>query len=92
LADKAQISAYVGLNIFFTCIQYDLFYDNMYWYGAIDIQFARYLADRTGIMCFYNLILLWALAGRNDVVIWLTGWSFREYDISSVVVCLQQNP
>lgn len=66
--------------MFLTVIQYDLFYDNMYWYGRIDVQLARYVADRTGIMSFYNMILLWLLAGRNDVVIWLTGWSYREYN------------
>lgn len=50
----------------------------MFWYGREDLQFARYLADRTGIMSFFNMVLLWMLAGRNDVVIWLTGWSFRR--------------
>lgn len=27
-------------------------------------------------MCFWNLPLLWALAGRNNVVLWLTTWSY----------------
>lgn len=30
-------------------------------------------------MAFYNMPLLWILAGRNDVLIWLTGWSYREF-------------
>lgn len=59
------------------CYGYDTFQNNMFWYKAEDMQFARYLADRTGIMSFYNMVLLWLLAGRNDVVIWVTGWSFR---------------
>lgn len=29
-------------------------------------------------MAFYNLPLLWVLGGRNDVFMWITGWSFRE--------------
>ncbi|WWD21807.1 hypothetical protein CI109_106295 [Kwoniella shandongensis] len=41
-------------------------------------QIARYVADRTGIMSFYNMPLLWALAGRNDVLLWLTGWSYNS--------------
>jgi hypothetical protein len=27
-------------------------------------------------MSFYNLVLVWVLAGRNDVFLWVTGWSF----------------
>lgn len=73
-----QIFFYVALNVYFCVIEYDIFYENLYWYAQEDIQIARYLADRTGIMSFYNMVLLWLLAGRNDVVIWLTGWSFRE--------------
>lgn len=29
-------------------------------------------------MSFYNLPLLWVLAGRNDVLLWLTGWSYAS--------------
>lgn len=46
------------------------------WPNHKDEQLARYLADRTGIMSFYNLVLVWVLAGRNDVFLWVTGWSF----------------
>lgn len=42
------------------------------------MQLARYVADRTGIMSFYNLPLLWLLAGRNDFLLWITGWSYRK--------------
>ncbi|BEJ09772.1 hypothetical protein CcaverHIS641_0606870 [Cutaneotrichosporon cavernicola] len=44
--------------------------------GRPDQQLARYVADRTGVMSFYNLPLLFLLAGRNDVLLWLTGWSY----------------
>lgn len=30
-------------------------------------------------MSFYNLPLLWLLAGRNDFLIWITGWSYRAF-------------
>lgn len=49
---------------------------NSSWPGHKD-QLVRYIADRTGIMSFYNLPLLWLLAGRNDVFMWLTGFSYR---------------
>ncbi|TXT08893.1 hypothetical protein VHUM_03021 [Vanrija humicola] len=54
----------------------------MYWPDLpLSFQLWRYVADRTGIMAFYNLPLLWILAGRNDVLIWLTGWTYQSCNI-----------
>ncbi|WWD05749.1 hypothetical protein V865_003832 [Kwoniella europaea PYCC6329] len=75
------IFGYVGLNVIFTVVGYDIFYENVYWYGHRDTQIIRYLSDRTGIMCFYNLPLLWCLAGRNDVILWMTGWSYSTLNL-----------
>lgn len=63
------------------CYGYETFANNMFWPGDESTQFARYFGDRTGIMSFYNMVLLWLLAGRNDVVIWLTGWSFQSLNL-----------
>lgn len=41
----------------------------------------RYVADRTGIISFANLPLLWLFAGRNNIFIWATGWSFSTFNI-----------
>nr|XP_031857867.1 uncharacterized protein CI109_006739 [Kwoniella shandongensis]KAA5524939.1 hypothetical protein CI109_006739 [Kwoniella shandongensis] len=70
------IFAYVAVNFIFSCAVYDIFNENLYYPNAPGEQIARYVADRTGIMSFYNMPLLWALAGRNDVLLWLTGWSY----------------
>lgn len=43
-------------------------------------QLARYVADRAGVLAFCNLTLLWAFAMRNNVLIWLTGWSFATFN------------
>ncbi|KAG5645748.1 hypothetical protein DXG03_005285 [Asterophora parasitica] len=72
---------YVAINTIFTFVGYKLFRDNMFYPGRNDIQFWVYVADRTGIMSFWNLPLLWALGGRNDVLIWLTGWSYQSCNI-----------
>lgn len=32
-------------------------------------------------VCFYNLPWLWIFAGRNNIFIWLTGWSFQTFNI-----------
>jgi hypothetical protein len=72
------IFIYVALNFIWSCTNYELFDDNLFWPGDRRTQLARYIADRTGIMSFYNLPLLWVLAGRNDVLLWLTGWSYAS--------------
>ncbi|KAJ5578796.1 uncharacterized protein N7459_007760 [Penicillium hispanicum] len=41
----------------------------------------RYSADRTGILAFANLPLLWLFGGRNNILIWATGWSFARFNI-----------
>jgi Ferric reductase like transmembrane component len=32
-------------------------------------------------MSFANLILIWVFAGRNNIFIWATGWSFADFNI-----------
>lgn len=32
-------------------------------------------------MAFTNLPLLWLFGGRNNILIWATGWSFATYNI-----------
>lgn len=32
-------------------------------------------------MAFANLPLLWLFGGRNNILIWATGWSFATYNI-----------
>lgn len=41
----------------------------------------RYIADRTGIICYANLPWLWLFSGRNNVFLWATGWSFSTFNI-----------
>ncbi|GMK59041.1 hypothetical protein CspeluHIS016_0700560 [Cutaneotrichosporon spelunceum] len=76
-----MIFIYVGLNVGMGCYGYETFQNNMFWPRDEGTQLARYVGDRTGIMSLYNMVLLWLLAGRNDVVIWLTGWSFQSLNL-----------
>ena len=75
------ISLYLLLNLIFLCIDYDVFAENIYWPGQTDIQLTRYIADRSGILAFAQIPLLIAFAGRNNVLIWLTGWSFSTFNV-----------
>ncbi|WOO85440.1 Ferric/cupric reductase transmembrane component B [Vanrija pseudolonga] len=74
--EAAVVAVYVGFNVVFTFVGYTITAESIFWPGRKDIELIRYVADRTGIMCFWNLPLLWALAGRNNVVLWLTTWSY----------------
>jgi len=43
-------------------------------------QLCRYLSDKTGIMAYANLCLLWLFGGRNNPFIWATGWKFPTFN------------
>ncbi|KAF9884620.1 hypothetical protein FE257_001442 [Aspergillus nanangensis] len=47
----------------------------------ISTQILRYVADRTGIVSFANFPLIWLFAGRNNIFIWATGWSFATFNL-----------
>ncbi|KAF7169015.1 hypothetical protein CNMCM5623_001868 [Aspergillus felis] len=59
---------------------YRTFSDNIYW-PEISAQLLRYVADRTGILSFANIPLLWLFAGRNNIFLWATGWSYSTFNI-----------
>ncbi|KAI9039537.1 ferric reductase family protein [Aspergillus affinis] len=61
-------------------VGYRTFLGNIYW-PDISAQLLRYAADRTGILSFANLPLLWIFAGRNNIFLWATGWSFATFNI-----------
>ncbi|KAJ5826477.1 hypothetical protein N7447_003240 [Penicillium robsamsonii] len=68
------------LSIVLSVVGYRTFPGNIYW-PDIPSQILRYSADRTGIMSFANLPLLWLFGGRNNIFLWATGWSFASFNI-----------
>ncbi|KZF21331.1 hypothetical protein L228DRAFT_170648 [Xylona heveae TC161] len=74
------IVAFVAVNIALVACNYEIFAQNLYW-PKKSLQIWRYLADRTGYLCFGNLPLVWLFASRNNVLLWLTGWSFPTYNM-----------
>jgi hypothetical protein len=58
-----------------------MFEENIYWPGDEPAQISRYIADRSGILAFAQIPLLIAFAGRNNVLIWLTGWSYDTFNV-----------
>ncbi|KAF2502862.1 hypothetical protein BU16DRAFT_554894 [Lophium mytilinum] len=74
------VLSYWAINIIFSCLHYRAFIGNLYW-NNISPQVWRYVADRTGILSYANLPLLWMFSGRNNIFIWATGWSFSTFNI-----------
>ncbi|KAL2402655.1 Ferric/cupric reductase transmembrane component B [Exophiala dermatitidis] len=73
------VASFWIINIVLCCVSYEAFWPNLYYTKAM--QLWRYVADRTGIMSYANLPILWMFSGRNNIFLWLTGWSFSTFNI-----------
>ncbi|KAL4803397.1 ferric reductase like transmembrane component-domain-containing protein [Aspergillus unguis] len=69
-----------GLSIGVCVVGYRLSGDNIYW-PSTTTQLLRYAADRTGILSFANIPLVWLFAGRNNICAWATGWNFATFNV-----------
>ncbi|PYI23140.1 putative plasma membrane ferric-chelate reductase [Aspergillus violaceofuscus CBS 115571] len=78
--DAIVVLLFWALSIAVCTVSYRLIPDNIYWPDK-QSQLLRYAADRTGIMSFANIPLLWLFAGRNNIFIWATGWSFATFNL-----------
>ncbi|VBB88558.1 Conserved hypothetical protein [Yarrowia lipolytica] len=74
------VLGYLIMAFIFLFTQYNLFTPNFYWKAHGD-QLARYIADRTGIMSFTQVPIVFLFGGRNNFFMWLTGWSFDTFNI-----------
>lgn len=61
-------------------VNYRTFKGNMYW-PTIPPQVWRYLGDRTGLLSYANLPILWLFSGRNNVFLWATGWEYGTFNL-----------
>lgn len=61
-------------------IKHDFFEGNTR-FPAIAQQVNRNLADRSGYFACYHLPLLFLFAGRNNIMLFLTGWSFETMNV-----------
>ncbi|KAG0675162.1 hypothetical protein C6P42_001896 [Pichia californica] len=50
-----------------------------HWFGDETYAWQRFLSDRTGIMAFGKIPLLILFAGRNNFLLYITGWSFSTF-------------
>jgi hypothetical protein len=84
--------AFILLNFFFCIFGFSAYNGNMLYLitsnladpsfpGPTYYQYLRYFANRIGSLSFANTPLLIALAGRNNIFIWMTGWSFDTFQV-----------
>ncbi|CAO3613082.1 unnamed protein product [Cunninghamella blakesleeana] len=80
--ESIVIFLFVALNIALLFPNYDLFVENTYWPGDTSLQLLRYVADRTGEMSFALLPMVYLFGGRNNIMIWLTGWTYDRFIVA----------
>ncbi|KIV87606.1 hypothetical protein PV11_03140 [Exophiala sideris] len=73
------VVAFYILVLIICCVSYEIFWPNLFFTEAM--QTWRYVADRTGTVCYAMLPFLWMFAGRNNIWLWLTGWKFSTFNI-----------
>ncbi|KAI1147283.1 ferric reductase like transmembrane component-domain-containing protein [Nemania diffusa] len=69
-----SISIYVGLNIIFSSISFKSFQPNIYW-PSQQSEICEYVGNRTGTLSLVNISIAVLFAGRNNLLIAITGWS-----------------
>lgn len=73
------ISIFVVINVILCATEYTAFENNLY-YSRNSVQIWRYFSDRTGYLSYANLAILWLFAIRNNILLWMTGWSFATFN------------
>ena len=74
LVESAAIFIFIALNIILNAVNFEAFAGNTY-YATNALQIWRYIGDRSGIIAFANLPILWLFGMRNNVLQWLVGWT-----------------
>ncbi|KAK8045555.1 hypothetical protein PG993_005579 [Apiospora rasikravindrae] len=68
------IAVFVVLNVVFSAVSFRSFQPNIYWFSA-GFELCEYVGNRTGILCLVNVSIAVLFAGRNNLLLALTGWS-----------------
>lgn len=83
LPTRAQtwvLCGYFVMFIIFMFIKYDI-YDGNSRFATRSLQISRYVADRSGIIAMSQLPLLFLFAGRNNLTLLITGWSYDTMNV-----------
>ncbi|CZT12929.1 uncharacterized protein RAG0_16574 [Rhynchosporium agropyri] len=73
------VLAYWAWSIIICAVSYNIFSPNIYY--TTEVQAWRYISDRTAVMSYANLPVMWMFSGRNNVFLWATGWEFSTFNL-----------
>ncbi|KAK7942460.1 uncharacterized protein PG986_011573 [Apiospora aurea] len=68
------IAVYVALNVVLSAVSFRSFQPNIYWFSS-GFELCEYVGNRTGILSLVNVSIAVLFAGRNSLLLAVTGWS-----------------
>lgn len=68
------IAIYIVLNVVFSAVSFGSFQPNVYFFSQ-EFELCEYVGNRTGTLSLVNMSISILFAGRNNLLIALTGWS-----------------
>ncbi|KAK8084468.1 hypothetical protein PG997_005739 [Apiospora hydei] len=68
------IAVYVALNVVLSAVSFRSFQPNIYWFSS-GFELCEYVGNRTGILSLVNVSIAVLFAGRNNLLLAVTGWS-----------------
>lgn len=68
------IGIYLLLNVILSSVSYRNFWPNV-WFSSKQFEMCEYVGNRTGTLSLVNISIAILFAGRNNILIALTGWS-----------------
>lgn len=71
---------YFVLVVIGESVNYEVIQHNVYWPNKRD-QVSRYIGDRSAIIAMFIIIPTYLFAGRNNILLWLTGWKQSTFYI-----------
>jgi predicted ferric reductase len=72
------IGVFIVLNIVFSAVSFQNFSPNI-WFMSPQFEMCEYVGNRTGTLSLVNMSISILFAGRNNLLIMLTGWSQTTY-------------
>ncbi|KAK8248909.1 ferric reductase like transmembrane component-domain-containing protein, partial [Phyllosticta capitalensis] len=70
-----------ALTMILSFVKYDIVFEGNISTPNFAQQVWQYSAKRTSVLAYALLPWIWMFAGRNNIFIWATGWSFRTFNI-----------
>jgi hypothetical protein len=77
--EAIYITLLISANIFAASIGYQTFQPTLNYAEGSPWELAGYFANRCGMLSLANFMVLALMAGRNNILLWLTNWPHSTY-------------